>query len=177
MGCTPIEILYVWEGRNGRLDDRERKFFLKNKTVILLTGYDIKRVQDAVLAERTELKDILKYVKDHLNVPVTKEISFKVIEPGAYLFGGNVYSVRRDRKTKEWQVWTYNKKAKKYLRIESDSSEKLLLQRITPKLRLTLDNAMKYSTLTGLCCHCGRQLTVTKSVAKGMGPICAKMYH
>jgi hypothetical protein len=177
MGCTPIEILYVWEGRNGRLDDRQRKLFLKNKIVSLLTGYDIKRVQDAVLANRTELKHILKYVQDHKTIPVSKEISFKVLEPGAYLFGGNVYSVRRDSKSKEWQIWTYNERAKKYLRIESSSGEKLLLQRITPKLRLTLESAIKYSNLTGLCCHCGRQLTVIKSVAKGMGPRCAKLYH
>ena len=177
MTTTPIEILYVWEGHFGRLDERQRRQFLQKKEIAFLTKYSINLIQDAVLAENLSLRDILKYVNDNSDKSPNPSLDTKVTSVGAYLFGGIVYSIRRDRKTYEWQVWTFVDKQKKYVRIPQPSRERLLLKRISPMRRLTREMAMNYSIETGLCCHCGRTLTAGKSVSRGMGPICAKNYQ
>ena len=177
MATTPIEILYVWEGHFGRLDESQRRQFLRKKEIALLTHYSINLIQDAVLADKLILKDILKYVKDNSNKTPNPALDTKLTSVGAYLFGGIVYSIRRDRKTKDWQVWTFAEKQKKYVRIKQTSRESLLLKRISPKRRLTREMAINYSIETGLCCHCGRTLTASRSVSRGMGPVCAKNYH
>lgn len=97
-----------------------------------------------------------------------------VTEVGAYLYEGVVYSIRKNLND-NLIVWTYNQEIKKYER--NYSATKKLLNKITPNHRLTLEEAEKYSAQTGLCCHCGRTLTVLKSIAGGIGPICAKNYR
>lgn len=42
--------------------------------------------------------------------------------------------------------------------------------------RMTLEQAKAYGILTGICCCCGKDLTVPKSVAAGIGPVCAKRF-
>lgn len=96
-----------------------------------------------------------------------------VTDVGAYLYEGVVYSIRKNQYDK-LIVWTYNEEIKKYER--NYTATKKLLNKITPNHRLTLEEAEKYSAQTGLCCHCGRTLTVMKSIAGGIGPICAKQY-
>ena len=97
-----------------------------------------------------------------------------VTEVGAYLYEGVVYSIRNNQ-NKKLIIWTYNAEQKKYER--NYSATKKLLSQIKPEHRLTLEQAVKYSAHTGLCVHCGRSLTLLKSVASGMGAWCAKKYH
>ncbi len=40
-------------------------------------------------------------------------------------------------------------------------------------LMLTLEDAAQFGKKTGVCCMCGRGLTVTASIEAGIGPICA----
>ena len=96
-----------------------------------------------------------------------------VTEVGAYLYEGEIYSLRIGVESRKWQVWSYDENAKKYLRNDSLLP---LLKKIQPANRLTLEQAIKRSVQTGVCCHCGRTLTQLKSVAGGIGPICAKRY-
>lgn len=96
-----------------------------------------------------------------------------ITDVGAYLYEGVVYSIRKNQNN-QLIVWTYNEEIKKYER--NYSATKKLLNKIQPSHRLTLEEAEKYSAQTGLCCHCGRTLTVLKSIAGGIGPICAKQY-
>jgi hypothetical protein len=42
--------------------------------------------------------------------------------------------------------------------------------------RLDTDEAAKYGTLYGLCICCGATLTDEHSIARGIGPVCAKRY-
>jgi Mg/Co/Ni transporter MgtE len=111
-----------------------------------------------------------------LKVAKVKEVVIKISEVGAYLLDETIYSIRLGQESKKWQVWSYDDNAKKYQRNDKEV-EKNVLEKVDETNRLTLDQAIKYSAQTGICCHCGRTLTVLKSVAGGIGPICAKRYH
>jgi hypothetical protein len=104
-----------------------------------------------------------------------KEAPMKIADVGAYLLDGTIYSIRQASESKKWSVWTYSDEAKKYVR--NDEVKKEVLKKVEPKDRLTLELAIKYSAQVGICVHCGRTLTLLKSVAGGMGAICAKKYH
>lgn len=94
---------------------------------------------------------------------------------GAYLLNEVVYSIREGKQSGRLQVWSYSDVVKKYARNFAD--EKVVLSKVELTDRLTLDKAIKYSAQTGSCVHCGRTLTLLKSVAGGMGAICAKKYY
>lgn len=104
-----------------------------------------------------------------------KEVPMQISEVGAYLFDSVVYSVRQSNESRKWSVWTYDSNLQKFSR--NDSATKDVLKKLQPTDRLTLELAIKYSAQVGLCVHCGRTLTVLKSVAGGIGPICAKRYQ
>jgi hypothetical protein len=104
-----------------------------------------------------------------------KDAPMKITEVGAYLLDGTIYSIRQSNESKKWSVWTYSAEANKYVRNDVVKNE--VLKKVEPKDRLTLELAIKYSAQVGICVHCGRTLTLLKSVAGGMGAICAKKYH
>ena len=47
------------------------------------------------------------------------------------------------------------------------------IRTLTEDDRLTLDQAQAYGKATGMCCVCGTTLTDPKSIAAGIGPVCA----
>lgn len=97
-----------------------------------------------------------------------------IVDVGAYLYEGVVYSIRKNQTSGRFVIYTFNDMSKKY---QADySATKKLLSKIQPSHRLSLEEAEKYSAHTGLCCHCGRNLTALKSVASGIGQVCAKYY-
>lgn len=102
-------------------------------------------------------------------------VSIKVNDVGAYLLNETVYSIRKGRYSEEWQAWSYSTEEKKWVRLRK-LAEYNVLTTIEPTNRLTLSQAIMYSAQTGMCCHCGRTLTVLKSIADGMGPICITKY-
>jgi len=105
-----------------------------------------------------------------------KDAPMKITEVGAYLLDGTIYSIRQSNESKKWSVWTYEGgNVNKYVRNDVVKNE--VLKKVEPKDRLTLELAIKYSAQVGICVHCGRTLTLLKSVAGGMGAICAKKYH
>jgi hypothetical protein len=126
--------------------------------------------------EQLDRKDVSEIISQLRNTP-NKTIPITITEVGAYLLDGTIYSIRLGNQSKKWQVWSYDNQAGKYLREPMQAKEDLILQNVQPSNRLTLENAIKYSVQTGICCHCGRTLTVLKSVAGGIGPICAKRYN
>ena len=106
---------------------------------------------------------------------LVKDAPMKIADVGAYLLDGTIYSIRQASESKKWSVWTYSDEVKKYVR--NDEVKKEVLKKVEPTDRLTLELAIKYSAQVGICVHCGRTLTLLKSVAGGMGAICAKKYH
>lgn len=108
------------------------------------------------------------------NLITKNETPLKITDVGAYLYNDIVYSIRIGNESKKWQVWSYDDRQRKYLRNDTLLP---ILKELTPDNRLTLEQAISRSVQTGVCCHCGRTLTQLKSVAGGIGPICAKKYH
>lgn len=104
------------------------------------------------------------------------EISLAITEVGAYLLDETIYSIRLGKESKKLQVYSYSPYAEKYLR-DNATKEKEILRQLKPTDRLTLEQAIKYSAQVGSCVHCGRTLTLRKSVSAGMGAVCASKYH
>lgn len=50
------------------------------------------------------------------------------------------------------------------------------MRKLSSADRMTLEAATAYGVATGLCCVCGIMLTDPASVARGIGPICAKRF-
>lgn len=42
--------------------------------------------------------------------------------------------------------------------------------------RMTAEQAAEFGALYGICCACGRDLTDEQSIARGIGPVCAKYF-
>ena len=124
--------------------------------------------------EQLSRDDVSAIIKQ-LRIAPIKTAPIAITEVGAYRIDGVIYSIREGRESKRLQVWSHDPIAKKYLRDFTNENE--VLSKAKPDDRLTLDLAIKYSVQTGICCHCGRTLTVLKSVAGGIGPICAKRYR
>lgn len=122
--------------------------------------------------EKLSKRDVSELINNLRLIPDKKPT---ITEVGAYLYEGVVYSIRRSYVSSRLICYTYDKQSKKY--ISNVTATKKLLHKITPSHRLTLEQAIKYSAHTGVCCHCGRTLTLLKSVASGMGAWCAKKYH
>lgn len=48
------------------------------------------------------------------------------------------------------------------------------LKLVSEATKITLEDAKKYGQLYGTCCMCGRTLTDERSIAAGIGPVCAE---
>ena len=123
--------------------------------------------------EQLDRKDVSAIISQLVNAKETKP-PMKITEVGAYLLDEVIYSIRQSSESRRWSVWTYDDVSKKYVR---NSQKDNVLYEVEPKDRLTLELAIKYSAQVGICVHCGRTLTLLKSVAGGMGAYCAKKYH
>jgi len=128
-----------------------------------------KAVNELSKLSRADVSSLINLLKN------VKDAPMKITEVGAYLLDGTIYSIRQASESKKWSVWTYSDEVKKYVR--NDVATKEILKKVEPTDRLTLELAIKYSAQVGICVHCGRTLTLLKSVAGGMGAICAKKYH
>ena len=92
-----------------------------------------------------------------------------VVEVGAYLHGGVVYSVRRGRESGKLHAYNWQDNAWVYAgNVKYD---------LKPEERLTLVEAMNFGAQTGTCVHCGRTLTDPDSVRFGIGSTCRKRYE
>jgi hypothetical protein len=47
------------------------------------------------------------------------------------------------------------------------------IAKLTPEMRMTMEQAEAFGALYGTCVRCGRTLTKEKSIARSMGPVCA----
>jgi hypothetical protein len=136
---------------------------------LLANVLQAKGVHELSQLGRADVSAIINSLKN------VKDAPMKITEVGAYLLDGTIYSIRQSNESKKWSVWTYSAEANKYVRNDVVKNE--VLKKVEPKDRLTLELAIKYSAQVGICVHCGRTLTLLKSVAGGMGAICAKKYH
>jgi len=130
-----------------------------------------KKVNSLSDLDKSDVSAIINTLRARSNKPVPILIK----EVGAYLLDETIYSIRKGSYSKEWQVWSYSDESKKYER-NNKANEKKVLTTLDVSNRLTLEQAIRYSAQTGVCCHCGRTLTLLKSVTAGMGRVCASRY-
>jgi hypothetical protein len=83
------------------------------------------------------------------------------------LANGEIYRVQASRETGRLY-------AKHLDLINGFEYEAGAIYKITAGDRMTLDQAKLFGVETGFCCVCGILLTDPKSVANGIGPVCAK---
>jgi hypothetical protein len=50
------------------------------------------------------------------------------------------------------------------------------MRKITPEMKMTLDEAKRFITLYGVCVRCGRKLEAAESVERGIGPVCVTYF-
>jgi len=157
--ATPKQIAYaqylVRTKRNG--------FTLERAT---LDRYNVKELNDL----RFKGKEVSAFIE---LLSKDKDLERTITEVGAYRWNGKVISVRIGRESGKWQVWEFNDSIKKWEFIYKKS---WILLHLTPAMKLSLEEAIKVSAQTGTCVHCGRTLTDLKSVAGGMGKVCASKY-
>lgn len=130
----------------------------------ILDRYNAREVSDLTFKAVSSLIELLS--KD-------KTLEQTITETGAYRWNGKVISVRIGNQSGKWQVWEFNDSIKKW---EYNFKKTWVLGHLTPDMRLSLEEAIKVSAQTGTCVHCGRTLTDLKSVAGGMGKVCASKY-
>ena len=94
-----------------------------------------------------------------------------VTEVGAYLHDGTIYSVRKGRESNLLRAYIFNADEHRWDYVPR------MVEEILASERLSLSEAIKHSSQTGSCVHCGRTLTLQSSVVRGIGPICASKYR
>lgn len=94
------------------------------------------------------------------------------IEVGAYEHDGVIYSVRKGNYSGRIKALVYDPDQNKWVDDRTKAIYKLRSEN-----RLTLSRATQLSVSVGSCVHCGRTLTLQKSVTAGMGKVCASKYH
>lgn len=92
---------------------------------------------------------------------------------GIYRVDGEIYCVRKARQSD--RVYAY-----KLINIEGRdprweyAAGKVFDLKV--EQMITVEQAMEFGRMTGICCICGRLLTDEDSVRKGIGPICGNKY-
>jgi hypothetical protein len=108
-----------------------------------------------------------RLIGDLLKMPIT---SAPAVEVGMYRTAD--YAIYRVQASRE----TGNLYAKR-LNIQGGFDyESGAIRKLRHTDKMTLDEAKAFGVETGLCCVCGAFLTDAKSVANGIGPVCAKRF-
>ncbi len=105
-----------------------------------------------------------------------------VLEDGMYKLGETIYKVQHA------VHGTGNQYAKELVSVEHTSPDRDhvgvemkwefayapgAISKLSPANRMTLEEAKAFGALYGTCCVCGATLTDEKSIAAGIGPVCA----
>lgn len=176
----PEDILQLWQLQYGVLDEEDRDEFLFSPITEELSNFSLDVIQNAILRGNVSLKHILTFAYRHSGTyegPVLLSSFTSEIDVGAYALDGKIFSIRKDKQSGNLQAWEYDSVKREYRRPFFSSDERLILGKLDSSKRLTLRMAERYSLETGICCHCGRYLSARKSVSRGMGPVCRKLYH
>jgi hypothetical protein len=97
------------------------------------------------------------------------------LEVGMYRKGGEIYRVHRSRESDR----LYAKRLVLDLLAKREATfvyDRGAIMFLTPEDRMSLSEAKAFGVETGICCVCGAFLTDPKSVAEGIGPVCAKRF-
>ena len=186
----PTQILAIWKFIHGPLPRNLEADFLNSDEVQRLSYFSWEVVRRAINSQTKTLTDVIQQLELLVDRDEYKEKSRAWIrensweieqevdlQPGTYQFLEKIYSVRTNKKSRKQSVLLLDSKRRKFVKLDYESDENRILRTLTAENRLTLAQATKLSNEWGVCCHCGRILTATRSVGKGMGPICEQYYE
>jgi len=126
---------------------------------------------DAKVKTTNELdRDIARKLITHLTALPDKPRPI-LVTVGAYKKDGIYYSIRKVRDSEALYALEYLPDTKEWTKNRS------IIRQLVPEDRLTLSDASAFGVATGTCVHCGRTLTLQKSVVAGMGKWCASHYN
>lgn len=114
----------------------------------------------ALVAERERLARAAAKALAATNDPVSA--------PGMYRKDGKIYRVQKSRQSGYLYAKLLNPKNQCF---EYASGA---MRELCESDRMTLEEAKAFGVETGVCCVCAALLTDPKSIAAGIGPICAK---
>lgn len=101
----------------------------------------------------------------------TKVVFRPNLEEGVYrTFEGEIYRVRKSRQSGNSYAKKFDIEAMEF--IYSPGAMRFL----TEEMKMSLEDVKRFGMETGICCVCGAYLTDEKSVAEGIGPVCAKRF-
>lgn len=106
--------------------------------------------------------------------PVASNLPTETVPVGFYFLDAEVYKVKASKGDKT-RRYAYIFKTDGTSKGHFDYTKGAIF-RLTPEHKLTLAQAASIGHRTGVCCICGRELTDSNSVAKGIGPICEGKY-
>jgi hypothetical protein len=92
------------------------------------------------------------------------------LEAGMYRVGDVVYKVQKSRQSGRMYAKRLVVHGSGDASFEYDSGA---VRKITPDDRMSLEDAKEFGHVYGVCCNCGATLTDEKSIAAGIGPVCA----
>lgn len=93
--------------------------------------------------------------------------SDRATEVGMYqVASGTIYRVQRSRESGNLYAKVLNV-------LGGFDYEQGAMSKFSASDKMTLEQAQAFGVATGLCCVCGAFLTDAKSVARGIGPVCA----
>ena len=188
----PRQILIIWESIYGPLPPNLETEFLKSEEVQRLSYFSWETVHKAINSKAKTLTEVVQEIellvsRDEFkeksrmwlreNFTKTEAETETELQPGAYKLLNKIYSVRKHGKSSKQRILYFDPNLKKYMKLQYKSEEIRVLKTLKYDHRLTLEQAIKLSNEWGICCHCGRVLTATRSVGKGMGPICEQHYN
>lgn len=138
---------------------------------------DVRADIEARLADGTLDKDRASRAIDRLRV-APKVAAVKVaanIEEGMYRKDGVIFRVHRSRESGNLYAKRLN------FDLFSGSKPNFVYAKgaisgLTAEHKMSKDEAKAFGVETGICCVCGAFLTDEKSVAEGIGPVCAKRF-
>lgn len=121
----------------------------------------------------SDLKDLNRdQAKNQIDLMLRLPLPLPDIEVGAYELDGTIYSVRKGNYSGKIKALVYDPDQKEWIDDRTKAIYKLRSEN-----RLTLSRATELSVSVGSCVHCGRTLTLQKSVTAGMGRVCASRYN
>lgn len=129
-----------------------------------LATMNAQQVSDAIKVMKLGLEEKAKQAKA---APKPAPATAQAV-PGHYVIDGVHYQIKQSKLTK----FSYVMKNGSYLGAKGPEAEKILAEIVANGQA----HAIAYAKVTGKCGICNTKLTDPKSIAAGLGPICAKKF-
>jgi hypothetical protein len=99
-------------------------------------------------------------------------IASTTLPPGVYKLDSRLYAVKNSRRFAGKQ--DIKRLEVRGGRLHRRMVSPTVIDRLTPDLHITLEDAVAFGEKHHFCCMCGRALTAETSIAKAIGPVCEK---